>query len=144
MCIRDSCRDSLVLEMETPQVKLSFANTVEQFDTGDGGSCAIKVLEAKHRSRSGFNTAVILLDQIVQVLRRSQLGVLPCLVFLWHLPNCSVRCSVAIQGDTDPVSYTHLDVYKRQPIPFPPIWTFRFILLAFHPRPCLLYTSRCV
>jgi hypothetical protein len=33
--------------METPQVKLSFANTVEQFDTGDGGSCAIEVLEAK-------------------------------------------------------------------------------------------------
>ena len=63
------CWGSLVLEMETPQVELSFANTVEQFDTGDGGCCAIKVLEAEHRPCSGFNTAVILFDEIVQVLR---------------------------------------------------------------------------
>ncbi|WP_290439209.1 hypothetical protein [Burkholderia plantarii] len=33
----------------------------------------------------------------------------------------------------DPVSYTHLDVYKRQHVPH-----VRTV------RPCLLYTSRCV
>jgi hypothetical protein len=43
-----------------------------------------------------FNTPVILFDQIIQVFRRSQLGVLPCLVFIWHLAHGSVRCSVAI------------------------------------------------
>ena len=48
------CRDSLVLETEPPQGELSFANAAEQFDTGDGGSCAIKVLEAEHRPCSGF------------------------------------------------------------------------------------------
>jgi hypothetical protein len=87
--------------METPQSELSFANTVEQFDPGNGGSCAIKVLEAEHRPCAGFNTAVILFDQIVQVFRRSQLGVLPCLVFLCHLAHCSVRCGLAIQGDAN-------------------------------------------
>ena len=35
-----------------------------------------------------------------------------------------------------PVSYTHLDVYKRQQ-PHRPCATEQF-------RPCLLYTSRCV
>jgi hypothetical protein len=63
----------LVLDTETRQGELSFANTVEQFDPGNGGSCAIKVLEAEHRPCSGFNPPVILFDQIVQVFRRSQL-----------------------------------------------------------------------
>jgi hypothetical protein len=55
--------------METPEGELSFANTAEQFDSSDGGCCAIKVFEAEHRSGPGFDTAVILFDQIVQVLR---------------------------------------------------------------------------
>ena len=84
------CRDSLVVETETPQGELPFANTVEQFDAGDGRSCAIKVLEAEHRSGPGFDTTVILFDQIVQVFRRSQLGMLPSIVFLWHFSHCSV------------------------------------------------------
>ena len=84
------CRDSLVLETETSQGELPFANSVEQFDPDNGGSCAIKVLEAEHRPRSGFDSAVILFDQIVQVFRRSQLGMLPSIVFRWHLSHCSV------------------------------------------------------
>ena len=99
-CIPE-CRDSLVFETETSQGELPFANTVEQFDAGDGRSCAIKVLEAEHRSGPGFDTTVIRFDQIVQVFRRSQLGVLPCLVFLCHLAHCSVRCGLAIQGDAN-------------------------------------------
>jgi hypothetical protein len=39
----------VVLETETPQGKLAFANTAEQFDASDGGSCAIKVFVAEHR-----------------------------------------------------------------------------------------------
>jgi hypothetical protein len=87
--------------METPQFELPFANPVEQFYPCNGGSCAIKVLEAEHRLCSGFDTAVVLFDQIVQVFRRSQLGILPCFVFLCHLAHCSMRRSVAIQGDAD-------------------------------------------
>ncbi len=59
-----SCRYRLVLEAETSEGELSFANTAEQFNTGDGGSCTIKVLEAEHRPCSGFNPPVILFDQI--------------------------------------------------------------------------------
>ena len=43
------------------------------------------------------------------------------------------------------VSYTHLDVYKRQPLPscgwIPPGKLCTVLMLS---RPCLLYTSRCV
>lgn len=91
----------MVLETEPPQGELLFTNTAEQFDAGDGGSCVIKVLEAEHRPCSGFNAPAVLFDQIVQVFRRSQLGVLPCVVFAWHLAHCSMRRSVAIQCDTN-------------------------------------------
>src|ERR1017187_6644528 len=89
------CRGILVFEMETSQGELSFANTTEQFDAGHGASCAIKVLKAEHRTCSGFNAPVILLDQIVQVFRRSQLGVLPCLVLATTLvlASCCVEMS---------------------------------------------------
>src|SRR5258708_39802237 len=44
---------------------------------------------------------MILLDQIVQVFRCSQLGVLPYLVFARHLAPCAMRCGIAIQSDAD-------------------------------------------
>ena len=60
----------IVLSFETEPAKgeLSFANTADHLDSGDGGCCAPKVFEAEHRSSSGFDTAVILLDQVVQIL----------------------------------------------------------------------------
>jgi hypothetical protein len=81
--------------METPQGELSFVNAAEQFDPSDG-CLAIKVLEAEHRSGSGFDSAVILFYQILQMLRPSPLCVLPCIVFPWHLLHGWVWCSVAI------------------------------------------------
>jgi hypothetical protein len=71
LCGEDSIpdrRDSLTFETESAKGELSFANTSEQFYSSDSGCCAIKVFEAEHRSSSGFDTAVILLDQIVQIL----------------------------------------------------------------------------
>jgi hypothetical protein len=54
--------------MELPQGELSFANTAEQFDSSDGGCCAIEIFEAEHWSGPGFDTTVILFDQIVQII----------------------------------------------------------------------------
>jgi hypothetical protein len=84
------CRDSLVLETETSQGELPISNSVEQFDSDNGASCAIKVLEDEHLPSLGFDSTVIMFDQIVQVIRRSQLGMPPSIVFLWHLSHCSV------------------------------------------------------
>ncbi|WP_171907434.1 hypothetical protein [Burkholderia plantarii] len=45
-----------------------------------------------------------------------------------------IRDSLATaRAGSSPVSYTHLDVYKRQPG-----------YCACRIKPCLLYTSRCV
>ena len=61
--------DSLVFQMETPLDELAFANTAGQFNSSQGGCCAIKVLEAEHRSSPRSDTAEILFDQIVKVSR---------------------------------------------------------------------------
>src|SRR6202040_1026299 len=83
------------------QGKLTFANTVEQFDAGDCDGGVVEVLEAEHGPGSGLDTPMILFDQIVQVFRRSQLGALPCLIFIWNFTHCSMRSGIAIKRDAD-------------------------------------------
>jgi hypothetical protein len=83
------------------QAKLTFANTVEQFDAGDCDGGVVEVLEAEHGPGSGPDTPMILFDQIVQVFRRSQFGALPCLVFVWNFTRCSMRSGIAIKRDAD-------------------------------------------
>ena len=83
------------------QGKLTFANTVEQFDAGNCDGGVVEVLEAEDGPDSGLNTPMILLDQIVQVFRRSQLGAPPCLVFVWNFTHCSMRSGIAIKRDAD-------------------------------------------
>jgi hypothetical protein len=89
---------------------LTFANTVEQFDAGDGDGGVVEVLEAEHGPGSGLDTPMILFDQIVQVFRRSQLGALPCLVFVWNFTHCSMRSGIAIKRDAEGI---RADLVKR-------------------------------
>ena len=50
---------------------------------------------------------MILFDHIVQVFRRSQLGALPCLVFVWNFAHCSMRSGIAIKRDADRWAQLH-------------------------------------
>ena len=55
-----------------------------------------------------------------------------------------VEFSAPEKGMLEPVSYTHLDVYKRQGLPpLTPIWRAIMPISTLR-RTCLLYTSRCV
>jgi hypothetical protein len=58
--------------------KLTFANTVEEFDAGNCDGDVVEVPAAEHGPGSGLDTPMILFDQSVQVFRRSQFGALPC------------------------------------------------------------------
>jgi hypothetical protein len=44
------------------QGKLTFANTVEQFDAGDRDGGVVEVFEAEHGPGSGLDTPMILFD----------------------------------------------------------------------------------
>ena len=55
-----------------------------------------------------------------------------------------VRAREGMRGEEGPVSYTHLDVYKRQVFAEVAIELCHEGLAEAHDLGCLLYTSRCV
>ena len=59
---------SLSFESQSTQGELTFVDTAEQFYASDRDSGRFEVLEAKHRPGSRLDAAVILLDQVVQIL----------------------------------------------------------------------------
>jgi hypothetical protein len=65
-----NCRRSSTLRTQPAQSELSFANAMHQLDTGDRDDGVSKVLETQHHSDPLLHTSVVLLDQVVQVLRR--------------------------------------------------------------------------
>jgi len=69
-CIPE-CGRSVVFEAETTEGELPFVNTTKQFHSGYGDGSRGEALEPEHGASSGLDTAMILLDQVVQILRRA-------------------------------------------------------------------------
>src|ERR1700709_680203 len=59
---------SLTFEPQSIQGELIFVDTAEQFYASDRDRGRFEVLEAQHRPGSRLDAAVILLDQVVQIL----------------------------------------------------------------------------
>jgi hypothetical protein len=58
------------LRTQPAQSELSIANAMHQLDTGNHDDGVSKVLETQPHSDPLLHTSVVLLDQVVQVLRR--------------------------------------------------------------------------
>jgi hypothetical protein len=65
-----------IFEAQVREIELSFANAMCQFDARDRDGRVPETLEAEHRVDPGLDVAMILLDQVVQLLRGSQRRVL--------------------------------------------------------------------
>jgi hypothetical protein len=50
------------------EIELAFANSMHQFDAGGDNGGAVEPLEPEHRVHPRFDVAVILLNQVIQVL----------------------------------------------------------------------------
>jgi hypothetical protein len=66
------CGRSVVFEWETTEGELPFVNTTKQFHSGYGDGSKGEAPEPEHGVGSGLDTAMILFDQVVQILRRAQ------------------------------------------------------------------------
>jgi len=53
-----------------PKRELVLANTVGEFNTGDRNGRVVERLEASHRGAAPLDRAVVLLDEVVEVLVR--------------------------------------------------------------------------
>ena len=69
------CRRNSALNAQPSECELAFADAMHHFDASNRDRRIPELLEAKHRTDALLHAAVVLLDQIVQVLRRAQLRV---------------------------------------------------------------------
>jgi integrase/recombinase XerD len=93
------CRRKSTLDTQTSQSELSLADAMHQFDAGDRNRRGREALEAQHRGDSLFHAPMVLLDQIVQVLRRPQLRLGGQQAIGFQLTHCAVRRGIAVQSD---------------------------------------------
>jgi hypothetical protein len=66
--IPDGGRTS-IFEVQPAEVELSLVDPTKQFDAGNGGRRGPELLEAEHWTDAQLDAAMVLLDQVVQVLR---------------------------------------------------------------------------
>jgi hypothetical protein len=58
--------------VDAGEIELAFANAMHQFDAGEGNGSTAEPLSSEHHVHARFDVAVILLNQVIQVLRGSQ------------------------------------------------------------------------
>jgi hypothetical protein len=69
------CSRSSAVDTKTPQTELSLTDAVHQFDAGDRDHCVAESLEPSITVNALLDAAVVLLDQVIEVFRRTQIGV---------------------------------------------------------------------
>lgn len=72
---------------------------MKQFDSGKNGGSGVESLETEHGTNSGFDAAVALFNQIVQILQRPQLRTFGQHIGVLHLQHGTMRGRIAIEGD---------------------------------------------
>ena len=72
---------------------------MHKFDAGGRNRSIPESLEPKHRAQPKFDGSMVLLDEIVQIFRRSQVGSLAAPMFAEELPSRPVGRLIAIECD---------------------------------------------
>ena len=67
-CIPDGGRTSS-LETQPAEIELSLVDPVQQLDPGNCDRCGLKPLKSQHWTDAQLYTAVVLLDQVIQIFR---------------------------------------------------------------------------
>jgi hypothetical protein len=64
-------RSSFSGHAQATESELSFTNPMQQLDAGNRDRRMAEVLQSQHRPQTPFHTAVILLDDVVEILARA-------------------------------------------------------------------------
>jgi hypothetical protein len=99
-CVQHGIPDfgrSAALAAQATERELILSNSMLQFDASDRDGGGVEILESEHRTGPCLHASMVLLDQVVQILRRSQLCALPALPVTRHLAHGTMRRRIAIQ-----------------------------------------------
>src|SRR5437879_2667073 len=80
-----------IFEAWLNEVELTFANAMHQLNACQSDRGVPEAFEAEHDVRSGLDVAMILLDEIIQILRGSDLRILGQQAVRLHLAHGAVR-----------------------------------------------------
>src|SRR5450759_4410895 len=82
----------------TSKRELSLANAMCQLNSGNGDGCIRERFEPSHRCATPLDRAVVLLDQVVEVLVRAHLDVPPARVFTSQQPQCAPTRHMTVES----------------------------------------------
>jgi hypothetical protein len=77
-------------------------------------NCIAELLEPQHRSDTLLDAAMVLLNQIIEIFRRPQLGLRRQRTIGLQLVHCSVRRGVAVQCDRLWLTLLTLDRFAEE------------------------------
>lgn len=84
-------------------MELTLVDHLHEFDSHENSACIIELLEAEHRLYPEFDSPMVLLHYVVQVLTTANLHrVVPTIVELVahaHPPQCCMAWLETIEGD---------------------------------------------
>src|SRR5215467_10893270 len=84
---------------ELADLELALLDLFRQLDSANGDRCVVESFESQHRPNPLFDSAVVLFDEIVQVLARSHFYSARKFAGLLHLPHCAMRRRIGVQRD---------------------------------------------
>ena len=87
------------MNTEMSQPELPFADAVHRLDAGDGGRSIAELLEAEHHSDALLDASVVLLNEVVEIFRRADLGPAAALVFFEAFPRRPMRGLITVERD---------------------------------------------
>jgi hypothetical protein len=96
--IRGGGRGS-IFEAQAVQAKLLLTNAVHQLNARKGGRRVPETFEAEHRVRSGLGVAMVLLDQVIDIFRASNLRVSRQQTLGLHLAHGAMLGRIVIERD---------------------------------------------
>lgn len=78
---------SSIFETELRENELTFSNAIDQLSASERDRGVPEPFEAEHDIGPELDAAMVLLDQVVEILRRPDLRVLRYQAFCLHLPH---------------------------------------------------------
>jgi hypothetical protein len=86
-----------LFEFRACGLELALFDLLRQLDSANGDGCVVESFEPEHRPNPLFDSAVVLFDEMVRVLARSDSHSFGEFARFLHFPHRAMRCGIGVQ-----------------------------------------------